>query len=181
MPEPLLHLAVWLRALGAAHLLLHGVAGGAALLWALRLTSRKPVAPAVVRGAGTAAVLLASALLLSVGQRFGDEGPALWQWLLGLLALPWLIHLPRVGGMAAFGSLLCLAGVLAGLVRYVAPPEPVTGGLLAAGLLALLLSAALERLTRGRLPPPPAVDAQALAQRLGSDEAAEAADKYTRD
>ncbi len=186
MYPPLSDLVAGLRWIGGQPLVLLWGIGLVGVFWSLYLWSRVPPVRAAERSAGWAAVLLGAGLLLRLGEALlQPPAPlALWKWGLALLVLPWLIRFGQVGGIAAMGTLLSLAAVLAGVSGWWLPGGLGAGLMISAGGALWLIAVVLDGLLRRSLPPapaPPPVDEQALHQRLDSDEAGEAADKYTRE
>lgn len=186
MFPPLSDLVAGLRSIGGQPLGLVWGAGLVGVFWSLYLWSRVPPVRAAERCAGWAAVLLAAGLLLRLGDALlAPPAPlAPWQWGLALLILPWLLRFERAAAIAAMGMLLSLAAVLAGISGWWLPAGLGAGLMVSAGGALWGVAVVLDGLLRKSLPPapaPPPVDEQALQQRLDSDEAGEAADKYTRE
>ncbi|CAN7555644.1 hypothetical protein [Rhizobacter sp. LjRoot28] len=186
MPEPIAELLAGLRAVGGASALFIALPGAVAALWALYVWADEARTRRVRRIAGLAALALGLGLLLRLG--LGLMGPPpllpLWQWALGLLVLPVFVRSSRLGGVAAMLFFLCLAMALATGVSWVGDVQVATGLALVAGAGALAVALALGRLSPAPLAPPAApapVPPNELQDRLASDEANEAADKYTRE
>lgn len=186
MPEPIAVFLGALRAVGGASALLIALPGVAAALWALYLWADEARSRRVRRVAGVAALALGFGLLLRLG--LGLMGPPpllpLWQWALGLIVLPLFVRSGRLGGVAAMLFFICLAMALTTGVSWVGDVRVVTGLALLLGAGALAAALVLGRLFAApRVPPaaPPAVPPEVLQDRLASDEANEAADKYTRE
>lgn len=181
MPEPFSLLWQALGTLGGVPVWLIGAFGLAMLIWSLVRWSTADTPRRAARLAGAAAVFLAFGLLLRLGMTLSEHGPLMtwWQWVAGLLLLPWFIN-TRIGGPAAMLFFLCLSMAVAHLVGWAADGRAVSGAVLLAGT-GLQLAAVVA----ARLAPPPAaavpVAPEPLQARLATDEANDGADKYTRE
>lgn len=186
MPEPIAALWAGLRSVGGASALFIALPGAVAALWALYVWADEARPRRVRRVAGVAALALGAGLLLRLGWGLMGPPPLLppWQWALGLLVLPVFVRSGRLGGVAAMLFFLCLALALATGVSWVGDVRVATGLALALGAGALAVALVLGRLLPAPPAPPPApasVPPAELQDRLASDEANEAADKYTRE
>ena len=178
MSEPFADLVRLLSAVGRAHPLAVGLPAALGVLWTLYAWADDTAAPLSRRIAGAATVLLGLALLLRMGVALGGPRPLVpwWQAVIGLVVLPLFVRHGRLGGVAAMLWFVCLALALAaGAAAFVDVPAAI-GGALALGAAGALATALARRFA-----PPPPVEPVALHRRLDTDDAREAADKYTRE
>lgn len=178
MPEPFGLLWQVLGTPGGVPVWLVGVFGMAMLVWSVLRWSEAATPRLAARMSGFAAVFLAFGLLLWLGVTLGRNGPLMpwWQWVAGLLVLPWLIR-TRIGAPAAMLFFLCLSMALAHVVGWTADPRSISGAVLLAGG-ALQLAAAVAARLAPRPPAPVPVSPEALQARLDMNESA---DRSTRE